>query len=442
MPLFFGVAEKTFPLGIAQRSEAAAMQTALERQLALAQDSPIVDVILAGAGSGHTFEASIIASRDTNFFGVTLDPAETLIRVARDNTEGGLLVQVARILGELALLNANLAKIVFAGAGAGATYMAILLASTQAAPGGNVSGCSFTNHLYVDNQSNLPPEAQKGSSCAPFETIQQANDFVMANAPAGVSEWVIHVNGGLLNVYFEDLTLTITPGAVVLLEYRGEGSDSTNQIGNFTYSDPASTGTRLRFTRFQAAVFGLFTATDGGAGPNGMAIELAGADRITGESSIFAFNGTGFGSPIFIDGEDSAIGPINAPTAIVGGIGMLLGGDLIVSRLERLDASAVDFTTCTTSTPSGPFLSTTFDGGTFTGPASSFVGDETAISTFLRNGGALAGAATFVYIDDDKGKAVTPFTVNTFANPQPVTLHEALQRIGNVVSVGQTVPIP
>jgi len=436
MPLFFGIAEKTHPLGIAQRAEAASMQVALERQLAVAGDDQIVDVVLAGAGAGHTFEASLLATGDTNFFGITLDPAQTLIRVARDNTEAGLMLQLARILAELALLDANLAKIVYAGAGAGATYMAIALASTQATPGGNTE-CALTGHLYVDNQKNLPPEAQNGSVCAPFETIQQANDFIIANTP-GLLEWVVHVNGGLANAYVEDLTFPVG----VLLEFRGEGPDSVINVGNATFSDPTNAGARLRFNRFQCAILGLFTATNGGVGGNDLNIELCGVDRVIGNGSIFAFDGTGFAQPIFIDGVNGRLGPINAPTAEVGGGNMDLVGDMIVSRLERLDASNVIATSVTVSFQSGPFLGTLFLLGTFTGPAASFVGDETAISSFIQGGGALGGAATFVYVDDDTGKGITPFTVGTFANPQPLTLHDALQRIGNVVSVGQTVPIP
>jgi len=432
MALYFGN-DSTHPVGVVQRAEPAQMRVAIERLIATAivDETPIVDLVLAGAGAGHTFEAALIATQDPAFVGLTLDPTQTVVRVARDNTEAGLAEQIARIIvAEFAGLGANVAKIVIAGAGAGATYMAIVLGSTQASPGGNGQGsaCNLSHNLYVDQDNAVPLAQQDGSPCKPYETIEQANDFI-ASQPVG--SWVVHINQG---TYFEDLTFP----PIRDVEYRAIGF--VDHVGNASYTTGAGGTGKLTFTgRFFVALLGLWTAT--GLAGSDLLIAQNGAN-IPAQCGIFAFDGTGFAGALGLFSIGATIGAFNAPTLEEFSEHGVIAADQIV-KSSAAQGSVVGCTAITVTSVSEGYWATLFETAvTFTGPVGSFRADETAISTFFASGGALAGAATIAYLDDDGGKAVLPFTVGTFANPQPVTLHEALQRIGNVVSVGQTVPIP
>lgn len=433
MPFFASQINLTDPIGVFRASEPKEMQALIEAAIAAAPPGPrLIDAQLSAAGDGATFELVGVVTEDPNEVGVAPLVSTLLVRCVKDGTRPGLEKQINDAIatfpggGTGALL-----KVCVAGAGSGATYMAVIFASTDASGNLGPGACPpLFGNLWVDAGSTaLAPD---GSECKPYPTIQQAYDFI-AGAGSPPDFWTIHINAGL---YFEDLTL---PAGGKRITHEPIGL--VIHIGNVTYTtpDPDSASFLFHGSIIYGAL-GLFTAT----GPVGAFLEIRFRGDDTFNSLLFAFDGTAFLGAVRLLFVNATIGPTNAPTAeLVSVIGDIPGVSYIVNQLTT-NSSEASPTTITVSTPDPTgFRNTRFASPcTFTGPAASFVADETSISTFFASGGVLAGAATIAYLDDDGGKAVLPFTVGTFANPQPVTLHEALQRIGNVVSVGQTVPIP
>jgi len=435
MPLFASQINLTDPIGVFRASEPKEMQALIEAAIAAAPPGPrFIDAQLSGAGAGHTFELVAVATEDPNEVGVAPLVSTMLVRVVKDGTRPGLDQQINQAIQALPG-TAALLKVCVAGAGAGATYMAVIFATTDASGNLGPGACPpLFGNLWVDGGQNI--NAPNGSECKPYKTIQQAYDFIQgAGAPPDF--WTIHINAGQ---YFEDLTLPNGGGGGIRVTHEAIGE--VIHIGNVAYTtaDPDS-ASFLFHGSIMFAALGLFTAT--GVALSFLEIRFRG-DDIFG-SLLFAFDGTAFLGSVRLYFVNATIGVTNSPTAeLIGVLAGIPGPTYILNRLSMTACDDVSPTAITVSTvDTNGLRSTNFlSPCTFTGPVASFVADETSISTFFASGGVLAGAATITYLDDDGGKAVLPFTAGTFADPQPVTLHEALQRIGNVVSVGQTVPIP
>jgi hypothetical protein len=121
--------EVEFRIRSVQAGDADEMVSRLTALLA-AEEEPIVDLQLAGAGAGPLWEAWVVVG-DANA-GITLSPstAAVVAAVAGNPTEARL-----RLSQKLAAFNAvtpisAVYKVVVAGGGVGPTYMAVALAST------------------------------------------------------------------------------------------------------------------------------------------------------------------------------------------------------------------------------------------------------------------------------------------------------------------------
>lgn len=408
------------PTAVFRASEPAELQALLTAALAAApQDERVIDAQIAGAGAGHTFELVLTSTTDPNEVGVAPLASTVLVRCARDGLRSGLATQLAALIAALPA-GASVLKVAIAGAGNGATYMGVVFASTD--PSSSLAcvcnDCPpLTRNLWVDGETPTPLPDQTGGECTPFETIQQANDVIAAGDPETC--WTVHVNQG---IYTENLTLP--PDRVIT--YNAIGG-LVAQVGNVTYADPGAHDFALYVNgQFQLGLTGLFTAT--AVGPDaGFLLQFHGDFPNT--AGLFAFDGTGFVGTIALRFTLAYCGDVNAPTANLAGFNSFLLGTIIANLVQWV-SGLCDSPAITVTSPS-QFWATIFETATpvFTGPVGGFIGDETAISTFLQQGGTLAGGATFVYLDDDLGKAVTAFAAGNFSDPQPIELHETLQRI-------------